>query len=314
MLRFIGRRLVALIPMLLGVSLVIFFFLRLSGTDPVMNYLHHANIPPTDEAVAQVRVDLGLDKPILEQYFIWLRQALVLDFGVSYMTNRPVLDDFLYYLPHTLRLAAAALCFTLGISIPMGCWAARHRNKWPDRTVQGIAFLGVSMPSFWTGFLLVMLFSVRLRWLPPMGYDDFGHYIMPVVAVSFMSLSINARLLRTSMLEASGSRHVLYAKMRGLRPGDVERRHIFRNAMLPIITSSGMHIGELLGGSLIVESIFGWPGVGRYAISALSYNDFPIIQAFVLIMTLIFVLCNLVIDIVYAWLDPRIQFAGNPGV
>ncbi len=307
MLRFIAGRL-ALIPlMLLGVSGVVFAMLRLGRGDPALDYLRLSQIPPTDAAIARARVLLGLDRPLVEQYLSWLWDALRLDFGVSYATRRPVLDEFLYYLPATLQLAAVALLVTLAVSVPLGIWAARHPDKLPDQIVRGIAFIGVSMPNFWLGFLLVMVFSVWLGLLPPLGKGGIEHMLMPVLAVSLMSLSINARMLRTSMLEAGGQRHVLYARLRGLSDRNVTRHHILRNALLPIVTATGMHIGELIGGTLVVENIFGWPGLGRYAVSAIYNRDFPVLQCFVLLMTLIFVLCNLIIDILYAWLDPRIR-------
>lgn len=307
MLRFIAGRL-ALIPvMLLGVSAVVFAMLRLGRGDPALDYLRISQIPPTDEAIAKVRVLLGLDRPLIEQYLTWLWDAVRLDFGVSYVTRRPVLDEFLYYLPATLQLAAVALLVTLAVSLPLGIWAARHPDKLPDQIVRGIAFIGVSMPNFWLGFLLMIVFSVWLGLLPPLGKGGVAHMIMPVVAVSLMSLSINARMLRTSMLEVGGQRHVLYARLRGLSDGAVTRNHVLRNALLPIVTATGMHVGELIGGTLVVENIFGWPGLGRYAVSAIYNRDFPVLQCFVLMMTLIFVLCNLVIDIFYAWLDPRIR-------
>lgn len=307
MLRFIAGRL-ALIPvMLLGVSAVVFLMLRLGRGDPALDYLRISQIPPTDEAIAKVRVLLGLDRPLIEQYLAWLWDAMRLDFGVSYVTRRPVLDEFLYYLPATLQLAAVALLVTIAVSLPLGIWAARHPDRLPDQIVRGIAFIGVSMPNFWLGFLLMIVFSVWLGLLPPLGKGGVAHMLMPVVAVSLMSLSINARMLRTSMLEAGGQRHVLYARLRGLSDGAVTRNHILRNALLPIVTATGMHVGELIGGTLVVENIFGWPGLGRYAVSAIYNRDFPVLQCFVLMMTLIFVLCNLVIDIFYAWLDPRIR-------
>lgn len=307
MLRFIAGRL-ALIPlMLLGVSGLVFAMLRLGRGDPALDYLRLSQIPPTDAAIAKARVLLGLDRPLVEQYLSWLWDALRLDFGVSYATRRPVLDEFLYYLPATLQLAAVALLVTLAVSVPLGIWAARHPDKLPDQIVRGIAFIGVSMPNFWLGFLLVMVFSVWLGLLPPLGKGGVEHILMPVLAVSLMSLSINARMLRTSMLEAGGQRHVLYARLRGLSDRNVTRHHILRNALLPIVTATGMHIGELIGGTLVVENIFGWPGLGRYAVSAIYNRDFPVLQCFVLLMTLIFVLCNLIIDILYAWLDPRIR-------
>lgn len=308
---FILRR-VALLPLLLlAASLAIFLMLRLGPSDPAMDYLRLSRVPPTPQALEETRRMLGLDQPILTQYLDWLWRALHLDFGVSYATQRPVLPDLLHYLPATLQLAGLALVLTLGISVPLGAWAARHRDGIPDQIVRLIAFIGVSMPNFWLGFLLVLLFSVYLGWLPPMGRGGWAHIVMPAVAICFMSLSINARLLRASMLEVAGQRHVTYARLRGLSERTVERSHVLRNALLPIITATGMHIGELIGGTFVIESIFGWPGVGRYAVSAIFNRDYPVIQCFTLLMVGIFVLCNLIVDIVYAWADPRIRLSAE---
>ncbi|AUG55983.1 nickel ABC transporter permease subunit NikB [Thalassospira marina] len=311
MLRFVIRRLLLLVPMLLLASLVIFLMLRLGAGDPAMDYLRLSRVPPTPQALESARQMLGLDQPLWQQYFHWLANALQFDFGISYALQRPVLPDILYYLPATLQLAGVALLLTLGISIPLGMWAARHRNGVPDQIVRLIAFLGVSMPNFWLGFLLVWLLSIQLGWLPPMGRGGWQHFVMPAFAIALMSLSINARLLRASMLEVAGQRHVFYARLRGLGPRRIEHAHILRNALLPIVTATGMHIGELLGGTLIIESIFGWPGVGRYAVSAIFNRDYPVIQCFTLVMVLVFVLCNLLVDIIYAWLDPRIRLGAG---
>lgn len=311
MMRFIFRRVLLLIPMLFGTSLFIFLILRLGPSDPALDYLRLSKIPPTPQAVESARELLGLDKPVMTQYFHWLSDALHLDFGISYATQKPVLPDLLYFLPATLQLAGLALALTIILSVPMGMLAARYREKWPDQLVRVIAFIGVSMPNFWLGFLLILLFSIHLGWLPPMGKGEAKHLIMPVIAISLMSLAINARLLRASMLEVSGQRHVRYARLRGLSEMTVERSHILRNAWLPVITAIGMHIGELLGGALIIESIFSWPGVGRYAVSAIMNRDYPVIQCFTLLMVVIFVLCNLIVDIIYAIADPRIRLSAE---
>ncbi|WP_414831983.1 nickel ABC transporter permease subunit NikB [Afifella sp. YEN Y35] len=308
---FILKRVLLLVPMLFGASLVIFLLLRLGPSDPAMDYLRLSKVPPTPQALEDARQMLGLDQPMFVQYFDWLNNALHLDFGVSFATQRPVLPDLLHYLPATLQLAGVALALTLVISIPLGVWAARYRERWPDQAVRLLAFVGVSMPNFWLGFLLVLLFSVELGWLPSMGRGGLSHIVMPAIAISFMSLAINARLLRASMLEVAGQRHVRYARLRGLSERKVERSHILRNAWLPIITAIGMHIGEMLGGTLIIESIFGWPGVGRYAVSAVLNRDYPVIQCFTLMMVVIFVVCNLIVDIVYAVADPRIRLSSE---
>ncbi|ANB33120.1 nickel ABC transporter permease subunit NikB [Rhodovulum sulfidophilum] len=306
---FILRRLLLLIPMLFGASLVIFLMLRLGPSDPALDYLRLSKLPPTPQALADAREMLGLDRPLATQYLDWIGRALRGDFGTSYALQRPVLPDILHFLPATMQLAGTALAFTLLVSVPLGIWAARYRDRWPDHAVRLVAFLGVSVPNFWLGFLLVLVFSVHLGWLPPMGREGPASLVMPVIAVALMSLAVNARLLRASMLEVAGQRHVRYARLRGLPPRMVERRHVLRNAWLPVITATGMHIGELLGGTLVIESIFGWPGLGRYAVSAILNRDYPVIQCFTLLMVVIFVLCNLIVDILYALADPRIRQA-----
>jgi len=308
---FIVRRLLLLPVMLLAASIVIFLMLRLGPSDPALDYLRLSRVPPTPQALDEARRALGLDLPLITQYADWLWKALRLDFGQSYVTSRPVLPDLLHYLPATLQLAGAALVITLVISAPLGVWAARYRNGLPDQIVRLIAAIGVSMPNFWLGFLLALLFSVHLGWLPAMGRDGWRTLIMPAAAISFMTLSINARLLRASMLEAAGQRHVTWARLRGLSPRAVERSHVLRNALLPVITATGMYVGELIGGALVIESIFGWPGVGRYAVSAIFNRDYPVIQCFTLLMVAIFVICNLIVDIIYAWADPRVRLAAE---
>ncbi len=192
MLRYILRRLLLLIPLLLAASAIIFLLLRLGTGDPALDYLRLSNLPPTEEMVASTRELLGLNQPLAMQYLHWLWRALHLDFGLSYATQRPVLDDLLHFLPATLLLTGAALALILVTSLPLGIWAARHRDRLPDYIVRLIAFLGVSMPNFWLAFLLVMLFSVHLQWLPAMGYGDWQHLILPAVSIAFMSLAINA--------------------------------------------------------------------------------------------------------------------------
>jgi len=269
MLRYVLRRFLLLIPMVLAASVIIFLMLRLGTGDPALDYLRLSNLPPTPEMLASTRTMLGLDQPLYVQYGTWLWKALHLDFGISFASQRPVLDDMLTFLPATLELAGAALVLILLTSVPLGIWAARHRDRLPDFAVRIIAFLGVSMPNFWLAFLLVMAFSVYLQWLPAMGYGGWQHIILPAVSIAFMSLAINARLLRASMLDVAGQRHVTWARLRGLNDKQTERRHILRNASLPMITAVGMHIGELIGGTMIIENIFAWPGVGRYAVSAI---------------------------------------------
>nr|WP_315301332.1 nickel ABC transporter permease subunit NikB [Raoultella terrigena] len=307
MRRYVLRRILLLIPMIFAASVIIFLMLRLGTGDPALDYLRLSNLPPTPEMVASTRAMLGLDQSLVTQYASWLWKALHLDFGLSFATQRPVIDDVMHFLPATLQLAGAALVIILLTSVPLGIWAARHRDRPADFIVRAIAFLGVSMPNFWLAFLLVMFFSVYLQWLPALGYGGWQHLILPAASIALMSLAINARLLRASMLEVASQRHVTWARLRGLSDRQTERRHILRNASLPVVTAIGMHIAELIGGTMIIENIFAWPGIGRYAVSAIFNRDYPVIQCFTLVMVVVFALCNLTVDLLNAALDPRIR-------
>ena len=311
MIRFIIRRILLLIPILLCVSIFVFLILRMAKGDPAMAYLRLSNIPPTEQALMEARIELGLDKPIIAQYADWMGRALRLDFGRSYVTGKPVLQEVLYYFPATLRLAGAGLLFTMLISIPLGVYAALRKDRAGDHLTRLFAFFGVSMPSFWFGFLLIYLFAVKLGWLPPMGQGGLAHMIMPVMTLSLMSIAINVRFLRANLLENIRSRSTLYARARGVSERRIVWVHVMRNSMLPVVTAIGMHLGEMLGGAVLVENIFSWPGVGRFAVQAVFNRDYPVLQCFILMMTVIFVLCNLFVDILYAFIDPRIRLAGD---
>jgi nickel transport system permease protein len=309
--RYILRRILTLIPILFVVSAAVFFILRMAKGDPAMAYLRMSNIPPTEQALMEARVELGLDKPVAVQYVDWLGKALKLDFGRSYVTGRPVLEEIMHYLPATLILAGAGLLLTIAVSVPFGVMAALGKDRLPDHLMRAFSFAGVSMPNFWLGLLLVYLFSVKLGWLPPMGRGGVGRMLMPVVTLSFMSIAINVRFLRAGLLEHMRSRSALFARARGISEGRITWVHVMRNAMIPVVTSMGMHLGEMLGGAVIVENIFSWPGVGRFAVQAVFNRDYPTLQCFILMMTVIFVACNLCVDILYAFIDPRIRLAGE---
>ena len=311
MLRYIMKRFLVMIPLLLAVSIIVFLILRLGENDPAMAYLRLSQIPPTDEALAQAREQLGLNRPVVVQYLDWLWKALRMDFGVSYVTGVPVTERLLYYLPNTLYLGSVSLAITLIFSFPLGIFSALRKDRWPDHITRAIAYTGVSTPSFWLGFLLVFVFSIKLGWLPPLGKGGLYHVIMPAFTLALMSMCINTRLIRGSMLEQMNTRSVLYARVRGIPERWIIARHVLKNSMIPVVTAIGMHIGEMIGGAVVVEIIFAWPGVGRYAVSAIYNRDFPVMQCFILMMTVLFVFCNLGVDILYAWLDPRIRYEGG---
>jgi nickel transport system permease protein len=300
-----------MIPLLFFVSVVVFALLHSGKNDPAMSYLRLSNIPPTDAALAAARAELGLTKPLFVQYVNWLWNALHFDFGISYVTKASVTKQLLYYLPNTLYLAGVSLLFTVGLSLPLGILAAKRNGKWQDHATRIFAYAGVSTPGFWFAFLLIFIFAIRLRWLPALGIGGLRYVIMPAVSTALMSACINTRLIRGNMLEQMHTRSVLYARFRGVREAYITRNHILKNSLIPVVTALGMHIGEILGGAVVAEVIFAWPGVGRYAVSAIYNRDFPVMQCFILMMTVIFALCNLITDIVYAALDPRIRFGAG---
>lgn len=307
MIGFVARRLASLVPLLLAVSVAIFVMLHLGRGDPALDYLRLSQIPPTDAAVAQARTELGLDRPLAVQYLSWLSGAVRLDFGHSWVTHNAVLDDLATFLPATLQLTAAALVLTLLGAVPLGVAAALARDRWPDHLARVLSFLGVCVPNFWLGYVLILVFAVGLGWLPAMGRGGASHLLLPAVATAAMSAGVLLRLVRASVLEHLSARHLVFARARGLPRRTVLGRHVLLNAMLPPLTAVGLTLGELLGGAMVVEVVFGWPGVGRYALQAISNRDFPALQGFVVVMTLVFVLCNLAVDIAYAWLDPRLR-------
>jgi nickel transport system permease protein len=306
--KFIIKRVLMLIPMLFIVSVVVFALLHAGPNDPAMSYLRLSNIPPTDAALEDARRELGLDRPLIVQYVDWISHAVRLDFGISYVTKAPVTKHLLYYLPNTLYLAAVSFFIMIGLSLPAGMLAAKYHGRWQDDALRATAYIGVSLPSFWFAFLMILLFAMKLKLLPVLGLGGLRHVIMPAFATALMSACVNARLLRGSMLEQMNSRFVTYARLRGVRESFITRRHILKNSFIPVVTAMGMHLGEILGGAVVAEVIFAWPGVGRYAVSAINNRDFPVMQCFILMMTVIFVLCNLVIDILYAAIDPRIRY------
>lgn len=311
MVSYIVKRLLSLVPVLVGVSIITFLILRLIPGDPAEAYLRLSQIPPTDAAVAAVRVELGLDRPLAVQYWDWLRKAITLDFGKSYATHRPVWDEMMLLMPATAQLAGVSLLITLAVSIPMGIFSALYKDGWFDNFCRLLAFVSAAVPNFWLGFLLMYFFALKLDLLPTLGRGSWENFILPAITLSFSYIATYIRLLRTSMLENLDQPFVLYARARGLKEGWVIGRHVLKNAMLPVVTALGMSIGHLLSGSVIVENVFAWPGVGRFCVSAILNRDYPVIQCFVLMMSGVFVIANLLVDIAYAWLDPRIRLKGE---
>jgi nickel transport system permease protein len=270
--KYIAKRVLMLIPMLFIVSVIVFVLLHSGPNDPAMSYLRLSNIPPTEAALENVRHELGLDKPLVTQYIDWISRAARLDFGVSYVTKAPVTSHLLHYLPNTLYLAAVSILIMVFLSLPAGILAAKYHGKWQDNALRAAAYIGVSVPSFWFAFLMIFIFAIRLKWLPALGIGGLRHVLMPSISVALMSTCINARLLWGNMLEQMHTRSVSYARFRGVREAFIMRNHVLKNSFIPVITAMGMHIGEILGGAVVAEVIFAWPGVGRYAETACRWR------------------------------------------
>lgn len=307
MWRYALRRLVLAIPVLIGVSLGVFLMAELVPGDPATVLAGETASP---EMIERLRNELGLDEPLPLRYAKFL-ERLVLhgSLGESTRTHREVLVEIMDRLPYTLQLALGAVVLSTIVGVAVGIFAAIHRGDRADYGIMGAAVLGLSIPTFWIAILMVMLFSIQLRWLPVTGAGTVRHLILPVVALSLHSAAVKARITRSSMLEVLGMDYLRTARAKGLRERVVILRHALKNALIPITTLIGLQFGSLLGGAFIIENIFGWPGVGRLAVQAVFNRDFPVVQGTVLFGAAVYFVANLVVDLLYAWFDPRIRYS-----
>ena len=305
MLTYVGRRILAVVPVLFGVTLAVFSMLFLVPGDPVKIML--AEFVTTPDQIAQMRAQLHLDEPVLEQYGRFVANALRGDLGVSIRSRRPVAAEIAENIGSTGQLALASMVVAIGLGVPLGLLAALGRNSWLDVAAMVVALLGVAMPSFWLGFLLIFVFSLHLGWLPATGGGDLLHLVMPAVALGMIAAAIIARLTRSSMLEVLGQDYVRTARAKGLGSGSVIVRHALRNALIPVVTVFGLQFGNLLAGAVIVETVFSRPGLGRLIVGGILAKDFPLVQGTVLFVAAAYVLINVVVDVAYAYVDPRIR-------
>jgi peptide/nickel transport system permease protein len=305
LLAYILRRLAQTFIVLLGVSALSFGTLFLSG-DPTMLM---ASESWNQEQITAFRHQMGFDRPWFVQYADFLGKALHGDFGVSLRQQQPTVSLIAERLPATLQLAGAAMAIALCIGIPVGLAAATRRGSVWDNLLMLTGLLGQSLPVFWLGLLLIMVFAVTLGWLPVAGTGGPQHLVLPAITLGLFSTAYIARMTRSSMLEVLGRDYVRTARAKGLNARNVVMSHAFRNALIPLVTIVGLQFGALLGGAVITESIFAWPGVGRLTIQAIQAKDLPLVQACVLFLAMIFVLANLVVDVLYAYLDPRVRLS-----
>ncbi|MEL6350797.1 MAG: ABC transporter permease [Cyanobacteria bacterium J06627_28] len=333
--RYILRRLLQLVPVLLGISLLVFAFLHLIPGDPAVTMLGDRATP---EAVEALRERMGLNQPLPLQYLAFLGNLLSFDLGTSIFTGVPILSEIKLRWPATFELSVVAMLIALIVGIPAGVVAAVKKNSWVDNLTMSGSLLGVSMPVYWLGLLLVYLFAVNLQWLPPSGrigvnvgysfepitgffifdsiiqgnfsalIDVLAHLILPAITLSTIPLAIIARITRSAMLEVLSQDYIRTARSKGLKELMVIGKHALKNAMLPVVTIVGLEFGTLLGGAILTETIFSWPGIGSWIYGGILQRDYPVVQGGVVFVAFVFVLINLLIDISYAFLDPRIQY------
>ncbi|MDD4836074.1 MAG: ABC transporter permease [Dethiosulfovibrio sp.] len=302
--RFIVRRLILAIPVLIGVSIIAFLILHLSPGDP-------AELLAGDEAtqadIQMIREKFGLDQPLTTQYFRFIKGIATGEL-ISMKYEVPVMEIVGKRLKNTLILSSVAIAISVIVGIMAGILSAVHRYSWIDYVATVVALLGVSMPVFWWGLLMILLFSVNLMWLPSGGMGGFRHMIMPAIALGTASAGIIARMTRSSMLDVLQQDYITTAVAKGLRQKLVVYRHALRNALIPTVTVIGLQFGYMLAGAVLTESVFSWPGIGRLIVDSIMGRDYPVVQTALLIIALIFVLANLVVDVLYALLDPRIRY------
>lgn len=305
MTRYIAQRLVAAVVALLGVSLVVFMLVRLLPGDPARVI---AGLLASQQDVERIRVRLALDEPMPVQYATFLGRLVQGDLGTSARTRKPVLDEIMGRLPATMKLAAISMCIAGVLGVAGGVVAAYRRNSKLDFMISVGTLFGVSMPVYWLGIMLIVIFAVRLKWLPAAGSESAESYVLPSFTLAAFSVALVARMTRSSMLEVLNDDYIRTARAKGVRERAVVLRHALKNAMIPVITVIGLQFGALLGGAVLTESVFGWPGMGLLLLDSIFSRDYPMVQGIVLVFSFLFIIVNLLVDITYAYIDPRIHY------
>ncbi|KRD60444.1 MULTISPECIES: ABC transporter permease [Sinorhizobium/Ensifer group] len=302
---FLIKRFLQAVFVVFVVTLTVSYAIRFTG-DPALMLAQGAG-SVTEEDLVRIREGLGLNQPFLSQYADFIKGMFTLDFGRSFLGGTPVSQLIASALPATMLLAFASLIVSIAISIPLGIRAAVARGKWADQTIRILSLIGLSFPNFWLAIMLVLLFSIVLKWLPPSGMDGFASFIMPALTMGIILTATNVRLVRTAMLETLQSQYIMVARAKGLSETKVLYKHALRNCAIPLITYFGLQFGGLLGGIVVVELVFNWPGMGTLAFDAVASRDYPVLQAVITVLSLMIVFVNLLVDIAYGLVDPRIR-------
>ncbi|WP_211655389.1 nickel ABC transporter permease subunit NikB [Planococcus alpniumensis] len=311
MVIYLIKRLFAVVPIILFAIFLMFVLVRLSPVDPAQAYLAASNIHPTEELLTEKRQEFGLDRPLIVQYFQTVADIVRFDFGNSYVTNTPVWQEIATRLPATLQLAFSSILVAIIVSVPLGFLSAVYKNSWLDHFSRLLSYLGASIPQFWLGYVLIFFFAVKLDLFPVEGRGTWQHFVLPSITLSLALIAIYTRLLRASVLEELEEAYVLYGRTRGLKEKGIMVKHVLRISISPMLTGLGMNLGKLLTGTIIVEQVFSWPGFGRFFIEAIFNRDIPVIQSYVVLAACLFIVCNLIVDIIQLYLDPRISREGR---
>lgn len=308
MTAYVARRVLSLVPVWLAITLIAFTLANLAPGDPAELVLEaRGGRQPTQQEVEAMRERLGLDEPAPVRYVQWLGGALTGDFGISYRSGEPVIDQLRERSLVTLQLAVPAAALALALAIPIGMLAAVWRNSVVDHATRVLALSADSMPAYWLAYLLIILLAVNLGVLPTQGRGSLAHFVLPVVTLAVGSVGALMRLMRSSLLEVLGEDYIRTARAKGASPLRVMYPHALKNALIPVITVAGLLLAHFVTGVIIIEEVFSWPGVGRYLVESLNRRDYPVIQGFVVLAGTTFVLINLLVDVAYVWLDPRIR-------
>ena len=312
MIKYVLKRLLQLIPVLIGITFLSFAMMRLAGGDAVTYMYENAGTAVSQEVIDKTRAEYGLDQPFLVQYGKWFAGMVTGDMGVSYVSKKDVYDTFVEKLPATLLLTVSSVVLTMIISIPLGILSAVKHNRWSDYVIRFVSFIGNSMPNFFAALVLMYFFSIKLGWLPVITTDNIAlSLVLPTLTLAIAMASKYTRQVRAAVLEELNKDYVAGARARGVRGSVIVWRNVMKSSMLTIITLLALSIGSLLGGTTIVETIFMWDGVGKMAVDAITMRDYPIVQAYVAWMAIIYVVVNLVTDILYHYMDPRVRLGGD---
>lgn len=312
MIKYVLKRLLQLIPVLIGITFLSFAMMRLAGGDAVTYMYENAGTAVSQEVIDKTRAEYGLDQPFLVQYGKWFAGMVTGDMGVSYVSKKDVYDTFVEKLPATLLLTVSSVLLTMIISIPLGILSAVKHNRWSDYVIRFVSFIGNSMPNFFAALVLMYFFSIKLGWLPVITTDNIVlSLVLPTLTLAIAMASKYTRQVRAAVLEELNKDYVMGARARGVRGSVIVWKNVMKSSMLTIITLLALSIGSLLGGTTIVETIFMWDGVGKMAVDAITMRDYPIVQAYVAWMAIIYVVVNLVTDILYHYMDPRVRLGGD---